>query len=774
MIEVRNDHETSGAQEWTIVSHDKRSLKTRGQRSRPANNLPRAPVVNGSDRDETQKQQPLANTTSPRHSQAALPLRSRGGMVRSPRQGGRTSGRRAYSSVAASHQPSNLLQDSPAKSRWRAGDEPSGTVKLPATFGTFKHEFYGVARSSLATTAPSHNRGRYEVFEDISHRTGAYVRPPSYTDSTILLWGESSDVTAASDALKRLLVKCSGPATGKKADWAKINAYSANKEFGADMKERRENMLLLLRKQPDLSTAFPEQVLFLWPQDGPSIHESLGLQLEGLDTIRAKFGCHLFSPRDVPGYICAVGHNHQVMKQIAQLIRTKWGEVMANSNIRLKAYIVEPPQDLRGDINVERHDHFGKASPSENRARETPSGKWCNRRGLIKTSNDARIFSAVEKSLQGVSYVRGHLRMRVNLGSFILDEYRKTEDGATMYSFEEFREMLLHEQTKGRLVPGLKVGQGELLARCFAATDLLESYESVSCALKDAEPAYSANFEFFGSNNALLRLEAEFVRSPGAHNYEVTQRRWLRPRKGGQASEKRPPLQIGVIDFERADWQLEIKSLDFYETSAIDTALRSFSHTIRFRKAAAIGGISARAQRKVMFPDSAPVSRFIEKTAIRYRLKGTKYILEIARYDEYSRTHTQISDGQVAPTITGRINETPSTSWGASIFDLNWDNLMGEHANLSVGQSARYWSNLDTFFPANEPSNKKGAGFWELIPVVKQVAQMLGPNQTRSSTKPTEPFSTVSKENQIHANESSAQDIFGLDQLLDDDLGTLF
>lgn len=66
-----------------------------------------------------------------------------------------------------------------------------------------------------------------------------------------------------------------------------------------------------------------------------------------------------------------------------------------------------------------------------------------------------------------------------------------------------------------------------------------------------AEPTFYVNFEFLGKNSALLRLEAEFAKRPGAQEYEITQRRWLRPRKGGQLIDNRPPLQIGVVDFER-------------------------------------------------------------------------------------------------------------------------------------------------------------------------------------------------------------------------------
>lgn len=97
----------------------------------------------------------------------------------------------------------------------------------------------------------------------------------------------------------------------------------------------------------------------------------------------------------------------------------------------------------------------------------------------------------------------------------------------------------------------LKPGQEELLARCFKATHLLEPFESTSQSLEEAEPAYSVNFEFLGSNNALLRLEAEFARRPGAQEYEITQRRWLRPRKSGQSSDQRPPLQVATVDFQR-------------------------------------------------------------------------------------------------------------------------------------------------------------------------------------------------------------------------------
>lgn len=200
-----------------------------------------------------------------------------------------------------------------------------------------------------------------------------------------------------------------------------------------------------------------------------------------------------------------------------------------------------------------------------------------------------------------------------------------------------------------------------------------------------------------------------------------------------------------------------------------------------------MGNISAEPQRKVIFPSSAPVSRFVEKTAIRYRLKGTKYTFEIARYDEYSRTLVPAFPGQYPPTMVGPISEVPSTSWGASVFDPNWDNLLGQHANLPVGHSARYSPNLDTFFPSHSTSGEKNAGFWEFICLVRQAAELFSsarsssPKQaqktaSRPSTCPgSSPATSNAQKDPVTSNSSSpTTDAKSLTGMIDADLGTLF
>lgn len=144
------------------------------------------------------------------------------------------------------------------------------------------------------------------------------------------------------------------------------------------------------------------------------------------------------------------------MRQIAHLLRTKWSELIANSNIKSKVLVVEPPApiSMREEIVVKNNNQLAKPFLHGNFPKDLELDQWIDRASLIESKNNARVLSAIEKALRGVAFVRGHLRMRVNIGSFVLEEYRRPKEDKSSYGFEEFREMLMHEQTKGRLIPG--------------------------------------------------------------------------------------------------------------------------------------------------------------------------------------------------------------------------------------------------------------------------------------------------------------------------------
>ncbi|KAL4812368.1 hypothetical protein BDW67DRAFT_193677 [Aspergillus spinulosporus] len=670
----------------------------------------------------------------------------------------------------ASSRSKNPLQYSPAKLKYVNGSDPDGVLELPAPFGTIKRELFGAARVRTYMRKSAAGQGRNEVFEDISKRSGAFIKLPAYGDRIIKIWGDPTQVAAAKEQLKNILAKCSSLTKAKsRNEFAKIHAYSEKKEANAESKEKGEGILHELRKPPESSIPFPEQLFFLWPKYGPSLNECFGPELESLDSIRARFGCHLFVPKELPDHICALGKNHDDMRQIAKSIRVLWAEETAKSNIKAKIYLVEPqPRAMEGKIVVE------KQNQSHNPVLRGGLLQIPELQGLqerirsVQSKNNSRILTAVEDCLKGLAFVRGHLRMRVNLGTLVLENYQKPENNKSWYCFDEFRDMLLHEQTQGRLIPG-----------CFKAKHLFEPLDDASTTLEDAELAYSVNFEFLGADKSMLRLEAEFAKSPGAREYEIKECRWLKPRNDGQTREKQPPLHVAVIDFERSDWQLEIKALEFHEASSIDNALKSFSNSIGFHRTNNVGDIRARAEKKVTFPPSPPVSRYVVKSAIRYRIKGTNYVFEIARYDEYRRSEAGFCSAGDAMLRT--MSETPCTFWGASVFDANWDNLLGGHANLPVGQSAKYSPNLATFFPSKEPlpvPENQTKGFWEFIGLVKQVAELLGPTLTSAEDAKmnavSEARSSSRKAGPAVSPAAPAPNLAKSPRMLNEDLGTLF
>ncbi|KAL5356980.1 hypothetical protein BJX96DRAFT_187886 [Aspergillus floccosus] len=750
-------HETCGAQEWQLPGYGRALVNPRGLSHQGNPSQPAASSAESTVRAEPPR--PSYSTIAASGGPQYNPSSARG-TQRASRARGTPRTRRPYVARGATHRSTPLFPNSPSKAALITGD------KQPTDFLVSPDQRFTGENPKLRKGVSKFSR-------------------VSVARQAISLWGGAAQVASAKELLLGLLNKCTLDAPQHKGAWVKIHAKNAGKEANAEMKERREHAILRLRNEPEVFSAFSEKLLFLWPKEGPSLAEALGQQLEALDVLRAKYNCHFFVPKGLPGFICALGQDHDTMKNIAHRLRTKWVETVASSNIKSKVYVIEPPSPngMKKKIVVKHEHHLAKPLLRGNKLKGLDLESWQNLSGLIQSKNNARVLDAVEMSLKGVVFVRGHLRMRINLGLFVLDEYRAPQEGRDSYSFEEFREMLLYEQTKGRLIPGLKASQEEFLARFYNATDLIETYGSASSSLDKVKPAYSVNFEFLGSNNSMLRLEVEFAKSPLAEEYEVTQRRWLRPRKSGQSNDRRPPLQIGVIDFERSDWQLEIKSLEFHEASSIDASLKQFGHSVKIPHDTKITSISAQPRRKVIFKDSPPVSRLVEKTAFRYRLKGTDYTLEIARYDEYVRKNLFCMQGQSATAAASQFSEVPFTSWGASIFDSKWDNLLGEHANLPVGQSAKYNPNLDTFFLPRQSAEpkEKGSGFWELVGLVKRVAELLGP--TRISSESTQELSGPESESKSalptkpHIAIPGSPPATGARNprgMLDADLGTLF
>ncbi|KAF3480126.1 uncharacterized protein GIQ15_05473 [Arthroderma uncinatum] len=617
------------------------------------------------------------------------------------------------------------------------------TFRLPISFGHFKE------RAAEYINGLGAGGGSIDdfLFEKINQETGAFIpQPKKFSEQWLQIWGDPVQVATARSALIRLIDRClaQGPSKKKKEDFAKVYSYSASKEARLDQIDKHSIVIEQLRRKPDPSLEFSESLLFLWPTDEVPLDLALGSELEALDPIRRETGCCIYIYDEQPSFIKVDGDDHEKIITVVNRLRAKWVEVMAKIHIQAKLYLVQSAsaQVRKNEVAVVRVAHsvggigHTYATPVLYGTPLTAMKLdfWHEQEENAAANNERRLCETIEESLYGIQFLRGHVRMRVNFGTFILDDYRMPKGSRARYTFDEFRTMLLNPRTRGHLVPGLEYNCGDtnLVAKCASASHILTNLHGPHEApLEQPEPLYSANFEFQG-NETLLRLEVEFKKSSITNEYGLGTKRWIHPQGEDRTGDRRPPLQVAVIDFERSDWQLEIKALEFPEQSTFEQSLKEFWHSLHF-KPEEIANLSGPGKKRVSFSNRVPIARHVEKSALQYRLKGTKYIFELARYDEYRRVQLSAAQLLLQGPNTNYMPTTPVTSWGASIFHPEWDNELGKHANLQVGQKADWCPNLKTFFPLlgdADPSDLR-SGFDSFMPLVKQVASLLGPEHEK-------------------------------------------
>jgi hypothetical protein len=192
--------------------------------------------------------------------------------------------------------------------------------------------------------------------------------------------------------------------------------------------------------------------------------------------------------------------------------------------------------------------------------------------------------------------------------------------------------------------------------------------------------------------------------------------------------------------------------------------MQKFAREVCFKEHVDNETLSMKPRRRTNIPGGVPVCRIIEKAAVYYRVKSTGYILEIARYDQYLRDKPaqryELSDSNL-------MEETPTISWGASLFSPDWDSLLRGHANTKFSDSTPL---LNNFFQYEVPG--LGSGFKSFTSLVKEIAMLLSTNSQGTSPSQQQIVSSTSKDTTNHADpHHDAQPIVNL---LDAELGTMF
>lgn len=183
--------------------------------------------------------------------------------------------------------------------------------------------------------------------------------------------------------------------------------------------------------------------------------QSLGVELEKLDSIRMEFKVHVYPSSAVEDYICVAGLKESDAGPILAQLRALSDEAIAKFNACVKAHMIEPPSHdaYMDDVVIVKYPHGAETLLQRAPSPARSVNDWSGEMERIKEANKKLLLSSVEKSLSMSHFFKGHLQMRVHFGSFVLDTAQRPKNATTGHGFEEFRTMLFLEKAKGRLIP---------------------------------------------------------------------------------------------------------------------------------------------------------------------------------------------------------------------------------------------------------------------------------------------------------------------------------
>ncbi|KAJ6190604.1 hypothetical protein N7519_000625 [Penicillium mononematosum] len=578
--------------------------------------------------------------------------------------------------------------DSYSKAKWRKGLSPDASYRLPYECQVFQEKIRQVTSGEAS---------KIDFRQTIIEETDAYVRMSAGNAKLVHIWGRQNQVLAAQNMLQDMLNRLMQQRTSAKASsrWTKIHAHSNTKVAHARIRESHQERLSEMRKPPKIATDYT--LGFLWPPDGPSLNYFITARRELLDFIRLKYDVNIYIKPGIPDYLFMSGNNERDMCIIASRFRELWERLMVQHETEIKVFLVAAPRAELMRTHVLLQKSGGLSTPVICGPELAPdvAANWKTTADEIKLSNKNMVTTRLRKALHVIPQFRGFLQMRAKFGSFALQQWRKPKDG-TSYEFSEFREMLTHMNTEGRLLPGIRLQQDEIFNRVMESTFLKPWGKAKIKSLLSLMPRYSANFEYQVNNDSVIRVEAKFSLPVGSQEFEVNGIRCFKSKQIGAPVDRQMPMQISMIDFERSDWQLEVKALELCPENEIPPDLDKFMRSIGFQWNANAKSIGSAPKRKARFSYGSPVKRFVEKATIQLQVKDSPHVFELARFDEYTYA-------------TGQWSMNPKVSWGASLFNPDWDDILGEQADIKVLDVSKD-ACLSVFFPppgdGEEQTNK--------------------------------------------------------------------
>ncbi|KEF54090.1 uncharacterized protein A1O9_09885 [Exophiala aquamarina CBS 119918] len=578
----------------------------------------------------------------------------------------------------------------------RLRDEPAtGDYDLSVAWRTLRMRCLRVERGSR-------NTHPLQKLQEIGVLTKTYLLQPSDDESKILIWGTPDQVAEAKKALARFENELEAAPKGPHAQWFKAGALDGRAEHRQEIQATKKLVEEALKKA---NMKYPIEAALLWPKE-LDITEFSNDNAEAFDDMRRQYYCKIDFRQDEKGppwmKVSVEQRNHlaKIISRTTNIVK----EHVAKRDKVVKVSLIHYP-----DFSIYRQE-VGLLDQDPNTRSHLPTmhgepgsdeEEWLQMRKTKHLANRRRIKTIINQALKSLAISQRHVRMRVAFGELGFVQFQKPSEGRQSYRFEEFYNMVTEGRTKFSL-NSLPVRQGEI-------KDLADVLSSMD-AFKNPSVSYGAFFDFAGSSSqSIVRLECVFGTYGGEEEqFDIREQRWI------EVNEMVGKLQLSLFNFERPDYQFTIDAFPLYENKRINKEQAIFQNNVSFKPPS--DGIKSPPRLRVKFPPTSNNLRSIsDLTTMKWRFKNTDAVFELRRKDIYTYTPGK------------QTSVLQESRWHAIYYYPEWDNLMGQFANVKPGENVRWVKTLATFFPEDEEDTGLALpkGFQNFITEVEEVQDRL-------------------------------------------------
>ncbi|KAK0273854.1 hypothetical protein LTR35_011980 [Friedmanniomyces endolithicus] len=616
--------------------------------------------------------------------------------------------------------------DNDAEALWRAHRPPADSVWIP---------------DDLLLRDKTDSFNKYH--ETLARQHGTYIYSEHARghggSRSFGIWGETDAVAATKAAIAHWIEESGhgNKKSARSANFSKVVSLTPKLRERAEQAWEREVRKQRFRRHPPMDLPFGAIGSFHWPMKEYRPEEILGASHEAFDPIRMDCSCYIV-------FIAALNLFRVMGKQTEvkaslQRIRQTCFQIAARQYNPVRLYLLHWPDAEQIPLFVYPESHNAPATSSlelledakETKSRKAPRGDGFGHHD--KTQQDAqkqtrssveRLRNAILTTLARLHYYRGHVQMRIRLGTFLAIQYMKTKDG--VYDLDEYENMLQMSQFSGEVTQELgdTATEQALLPALQETTDLVTPSDATVHTLTSVKPVYAVAFVFSdiaGDYRLTVEWHEAYDEDANKTYFEIFSKKWTRLERDTNALTSL--LEISLCDLRTSSaWQFDIlASSQVIDETKLSPQLLAFSRNLTIDPDAAAK--AAKNETFVRFNPFANLTSFQQRTSYQYTIFNSDYTLELSRFQD--RTY-QSRDKGFATTITSE------PRWSLIVFRKAWDAMLAGNERLPVGERADWLHDLATWFPqdvgpgsAEVDEKRPGQGWMQLLEKLGRVEGMV-------------------------------------------------